>query len=151
MSGRAADTLAPSDVVRSRQPRGKRLQIGGRVVLHDGATLVLADAFATLRLSLKPPPKQRFEAGDLLVVAARRDRAGALQGRVVRRFPGAPPRALGFPFISRASAAHPNGAPIALAATERDESDRTRAAQSRTPAAPDAGKREATEEGKWLN
>jgi elongation factor P--(R)-beta-lysine ligase len=90
--GRSAVTLAPSDVVRSaRPPRGKTLLIGGRVALHEGETLVLADALATLRLTVKPRLSS-IAAGDLVVVEGRLQ-SGAWRGRVVQHYPGSPPRA----------------------------------------------------------
>jgi elongation factor P--(R)-beta-lysine ligase len=89
---RSAATLAPSDVDRSaRSLRGKTLRVGGRVVLHEGETLVLADALATLRVTSKTPPVA-IAAGDLVEVEGRLERSGTLRARVVRHYPGSPPR-----------------------------------------------------------
>ena len=54
---------------------------------------MIADAFATLRLALKGAVHETLGIGDLVVVEARIEKQGAFRGRVVHRYPGAPPRA----------------------------------------------------------
>ncbi len=78
--------LAPSDVLRGA--RGL-LWVGGRVMVVEGASLVLADAFANVRAEITPC-RPALVPGELVVVQGRLDRTRKLRGHVVERYPGAP-------------------------------------------------------------
>jgi elongation factor P--(R)-beta-lysine ligase len=91
MADETLPTLSPSDL--GRHAAGERVRVGGRVLVSDGDTIVLADAFGTLRIELDAAElvalgPGRIErgacelavAGDLVVLEGRLVAAGRLEG-----------------------------------------------------------------------
>ncbi len=76
----AADVLAPSDLAHTRR---RTVTVGGRVIDARGPTLVLADALASVRVTLENAVVA--EAGDLVVVRGSLSRGRIVRGRLLER------------------------------------------------------------------
>jgi elongation factor P--(R)-beta-lysine ligase len=93
----SAPVLAPSDVVGGRvvtssvdAPLPRGVTVGGRVARVDGTTFVLADALASLDVSLAPTAGVAT-AGELVVVEGTLAGTELRDARIVQRSPGRAP------------------------------------------------------------
>jgi lysyl-tRNA synthetase class 2 len=89
MPARPPRVLAPSDL--GAETRG-RVLVGGRVVHAEAGAVMLADAFATVRVA---GAALSAEVGELLVVRGIYGDGRLARARIVERAPGAEPRATG--------------------------------------------------------